>query len=143
MFFALLRKNLRGLYASPFIDDIVVHADDYPKFLPELNALLSEHNLIYTIAGHIGDGNLHVNTLKPEGMTKEDFTARCKQADLALFELVQSHGGSISAEHGIGQYRVAELARHRHPDEMALARRIKAALDPEGLLNPGKVLARG
>ena len=90
--------------------------------------------------GHIGDGNLHVNTLKPEGMTKEDFTARCKQADLALFELVQSHGGSISAEHGIGLLKKDALKYSKSADEIGILRSMKAMLDPQGLLNPGKIL---
>ncbi len=68
--FALLRKNLSGLYAAPFIDDFVVPPDSYPKFLPELNAILAKYDLVYTIAGHIGNGNFHIIPLmdlsKPE-----------------------------------------------------------------------------
>jgi FAD/FMN-containing dehydrogenase len=85
------------------------------------------------IFGHMGDGNIHYNVLiGPEHGS--DAINRIVHDAVARF------GGSISAEHGIGQYRVDELVRHRRPEEMALARRIKGALDPQGLLNPGKVL---
>lgn len=81
----------------------------------------------------MGDGNIHYNVLiGPEHGS--DAINRIVHDAVARF------GGSISAEHGIGQYRVDELVRHRRPEEMALARRIKGALDPQGLLNPGKVL---
>jgi FAD/FMN-containing dehydrogenase len=85
--------------------------------------------------GHMGDGNIHYNVLPAAGQESD-------AVNRVVHGVVDEFGGSISAEHGIGQYRVAELVRHRRPEEIALARRIKAALDPEGLLNPGKVLAR-
>ncbi|ACL60026.1 FAD-binding oxidoreductase [Methylobacterium nodulans] len=85
--------------------------------------------------GHMGDGNIHYNVLAAPGQTSEAINQ-------LVHGVVEDFGGSISAEHGIGQYRVTELVRHRRPGEIALARRIKAALDPDGLLNPGKVLAR-
>jgi FAD/FMN-containing dehydrogenase len=81
----------------------------------------------------MGDGNLHYNVLiGPE----HDSTA----INRLVHDVVDRFAGSISAEHGIGQYRVDELARRRRPEEMALAHRLKRALDPDGLLNPGKVL---
>ncbi|ACA18813.1 FAD linked oxidase domain protein [Methylobacterium sp. 4-46] len=83
--------------------------------------------------GHMGDGNIHYNVLATADQAGEAVNA-------VVHDVVEAFGGSISAEHGIGQYRAAELVRRRTPEEIALARRIKAALDPEGLLNPGKVL---
>ena len=81
-----------------------------------------------------------MNTLKPEGMSKEDFTAQCGQADLGLFELVRSHGGSISAEHGIGLLKKDALKYSKSPEEIGILRAVKAMMDPQGLLNPGKIL---
>ncbi|MBU6376224.1 MAG: FAD-binding oxidoreductase, partial [Bdellovibrionales bacterium] len=89
--------------------------------------------------GHLGDGNLHVNTMKPEGLSKEDFTARCKQADIALFELVQKYGGSVSAEHGIGLLKKDALHYSKSADEIQIMKAMKKILDPQGLLNPGKI----
>ena len=89
--------------------------------------------------GHIGDGNLHVNALKPDDMTKEDFLARAKKADADLFELTTRYQGSVSAEHGIGLLKKEALAYSRSPAELTLFRGLKKVLDPAGLLNPGKI----
>jgi FAD/FMN-containing dehydrogenase len=90
--------------------------------------------------GHIGDGNLHVNTMKPPSMEKEMFIQLCKQADPDLFRLVQEHQGSISAEHGIGLLKKSSLKFSRSDSELALMKGLKQVFDPQGLLNPGKVL---
>ncbi len=89
--------------------------------------------------GHIGDGNLHVNVMKPEAMSREDFFAKTKDADRELFELVRAHRGSISAEHGIGLLKKAYLGVSRSPEEISVLRAVKHALDPLGILNPGKI----
>ena len=91
------------------------------------------------VFGHIGDGNLHVNTLKPESMDREDFLERCQQADEDLFTIVQKYHGSISAEHGIGLLKKKWLQFSRTPTEIALLKSIKKVFDPNGLLNPGKI----
>lgn len=83
--------------------------------------------------GHAGDGNLHYNVIVPASTNALDL-------NMLVHDVVVSFGGSISAEHGIGQYRVSELMRCRAPVEIAIARRIKDALDPHKRLNPGKVL---
>jgi len=90
--------------------------------------------------GHIGDGNLHVNVMKPEGMTKAEFLARTHAADAAIFEVVRRHRGSISAEHGVGLLKRQWLGHSRSPAEIAMQRAVKRALDPNNTLNPGKVL---
>ena len=90
--------------------------------------------------GHIGDGNLHVNVMKPSDMDKEAFLVRTKEADRDLFDLVAKHGGSISAEHGVGLLKKAWLGWSRSPAEIAAMRAIKRALDPKCLFNPGKIL---
>lgn len=92
--------------------------------------------------GHVGDGNLHVNVMKPAHLEKAEFFARCKGTDALLFELIRAHGGSISAEHGIGLLKKPFLHYSRTPAELRIFRGIKQALDPEGLLNPGKVFDR-
>jgi FAD/FMN-containing dehydrogenase len=90
--------------------------------------------------GHIGDGNLHVNFIKKESMSKEDFFAHCHRADLDMFALVSQHGGSVSAEHGIGLTKKNFLKFSRSEQELAIMRAIKKVFDPKGILNPGKVI---
>ena len=89
---------------------------------------------------HFGDGSVHYNIAQPEGMAKESFLALWDDMTRAVQEIVVGLGGSISAEHGIGQMKRADLARVKSEVEMDLMRRIKSALDPKGILNPGKVL---
>jgi FAD/FMN-containing dehydrogenase len=91
------------------------------------------------IFGHIGDGNLHVNTLKPKDMDKGEFLKRCHAADEDLFKLVQKYQGSVSAEHGIGLLKKDALRYSRTPGELALFHSIKKTFDPKNLLNPGKI----
>jgi FAD/FMN-containing dehydrogenase len=90
--------------------------------------------------GHLGDGNIHYNLLQPQNMPGEAFYARRDEVQRMVFDLVGALGGSISAEHGIGRLKRAELARRKAPLELALMRELKAALDPKGILNPGAVL---
>jgi len=90
--------------------------------------------------GHMGDGNLHFNVSQRSGSSTAAFMARAAPLESAMFDLVESLGGSISAEHGIGRLKAGELARRADPVELATMRALKAALDPNGILNPGKVL---
>ncbi|MBX9590351.1 MAG: FAD-binding oxidoreductase [Hyphomonadaceae bacterium] len=90
--------------------------------------------------GHFGDGNVHYNIAQPVGMPRPEFMALWKPIVAAVHEIVLDFGGSISAEHGIGQMKRAELAEAKGSVAMDLMRAIKAALDPKGILNPGKVL---
>jgi FAD/FMN-containing dehydrogenase len=90
--------------------------------------------------GHMGDGNLHFNVSQRPGTPNPAFLARAAPLETALFDLVESLGGSISAEHGIGRLKAAELARRADPVKLAAMRALKTALDPKGILNPGKVL---
>jgi FAD/FMN-containing dehydrogenase len=94
----------------------------------------------HVIFGHLGDGNLHYNVARGEGWTEEKLLA-CQDGVYALVhDRVHAAGGSISAEHGIGQLKRDVLPRYKDPVEMALMHRIKAAVDPAGIMNPGKVL---
>jgi D-lactate dehydrogenase (cytochrome) len=90
--------------------------------------------------GHLGDGNIHFNLTQPEGMDKEAFLGRWEEMNRIVHDIATAMGGSISAEHGIGLFKVDELARHKGPVEMDMMRAIKAALDPQNTFNPGKIL---
>jgi FAD/FMN-containing dehydrogenase len=90
--------------------------------------------------GHFGDGNLHYNVSQPEGMDKDKYLALWTPMSDAIFELVADVGGSISAEHGIGQMKREALRQYRSPVELDMMRAIKNALDPKGIMNPGKLL---
>jgi len=91
--------------------------------------------------GHLGDGNIHYNISQPVGADKAAYLARWREVNAIVHPLALSFGGSISAEHGIGQLKRDELADIRTPIEMDLMRRIKQAFDPAGIMNPGKVVA--
>jgi FAD/FMN-containing dehydrogenase len=91
--------------------------------------------------GHIGDGNLHLNILKPPALSVDAFYARCNAISPKLFELVQARGGSISAEHGVGLLKRDFLGYSRSAAEIDIMRAVKGALDPNGVMNPGKLLA--
>jgi FAD/FMN-containing dehydrogenase len=91
--------------------------------------------------GHMGDGNLHFNVSQKAEAQSSAFLARAQPLESAMFDLVESLGGSISAEHGIGRLKAAEFAHRADPVEYALMRALKRALDPKGIMNPGKVLA--
>lgn len=90
--------------------------------------------------GHFGDGNVHYNVAQPIGMEKERFLELWDKISSEVHALVVEMGGSISAEHGIGRMKRGDLERYKSPVELDLMRRIKAAFDPNGILNPGKVL---
>ncbi|MBD1551240.1 FAD-binding oxidoreductase [Pseudomonas typographi] len=91
--------------------------------------------------GHLGDGNLHYNIASPRGMSVAEHMARYHALSRVVHDNVHAHGGSISAEHGIGQRKRDELPRYKSTVELGLMRRIKRALDPHNRLNPGKVIA--
>ena len=134
--FALLRKNIKGMYAAPFIDDFVVHPDDYPQFLPALHRILDEYHFIYTIAGHIGDGNFHIFPL----MDMADPKTREAILDLSpkVYALVAQYHGSITGEHNDGIIRTPYLEMMFGKKMIEIFARTKAIFDPLGILNPGK-----
>ena len=125
----------------PYKNDISVRLSAMPAFLAETQALLGEAYPHFEVVwfGHIGDGNLHINVLKPEGMAQEAFVADCERVTRLLAQVLQCHGGSISAEHGIGLVKKPYLSCTRSAEEIALMRGIKAVLDPAGIMNPGKL----
>jgi glycolate oxidase subunit GlcD len=126
---------------TPYKNDISVLVSKVPGFLREIDAVVTEHYPDFEIIwfGHIGDGNLHLNILKPEGMVKEDFFEKCQQVNKWVFEIVQRYNGSVSAEHGVGMTKKPYLEYTRSAAEIAYLRGIKQVFDPNGVINPGKI----
>jgi FAD/FMN-containing dehydrogenase len=126
----------------PHKNDVALPVAALEGFCAELDQIFTARYPSWEICvfGHIGDGNLHINVMKPEALDKPTFLAKTKEADHDLFGLVKKHGGSISAEHGIGLLKKPYLSYSRSPEEIAVMRAVKKALDPKGILNPGKVL---
>jgi FAD/FMN-containing dehydrogenase len=140
-------KYREGISESLSIHD-TVHKNDISlplrnmdAFLQEMEALLNSKYPGFQIAlfGHIGDGNLHLNILKPKEMDAEEFFLKCKSVDPDMFRLIQKYHGSISAEHGIGLLKKDFLGFSRSPVEIEAMRSIKKIFDPKGILNPGKL----
>lgn len=123
--------------------DISVPVAAIAEFVDETCKALAERvpGVRPCVFGHVGDGNLHFNLSQPEGMAPEAFRALEGECNRIVFDAVMRYRGSIAAEHGIGQLRAGELDRRGDSVRLDLMRRLKRALDPEGLLNPGKVLA--
>lgn len=122
-------------------NDISLPVSNLVSFTEEMVALFAERNpeLEIFLFGHIGDGNLHVNTMKPESMDQDKFVRTCRAADEDLFKIVKNYQGSVSAEHGIGLLKKAALHYSRSAEEIALMKAVKKVMDPLHLLNPGKV----
>ena len=128
---------------TPYKNDISVTVSKVPAFLRDIDAVVAEHYPDYEVVwyGHIGDGNLHLNILKPEHMDKDAFFASCARVNKWVFEIVQRYNGSISAEHGVGLVKRDYLQYSRSPEEIACMKAIKAVFDPNGIMNPGKIFA--
>lgn len=123
-------------------NDISVPIFNLKNFIDDWTATFKAKypNWTQYVFGHIGDGNLHIHTLKPSEMSMEDFGSKTKLVDADLFKLVQKYQGSISAEHGIGLLKKSHLSYSKSPEELAILKGIKKILDPKWLLNPGKVI---
>jgi FAD/FMN-containing dehydrogenase len=126
----------------PYKNDVSVRIGAVPAFMHEMQALLTREYPHFDVVwfGHIGDGNLHINVLKPAELDNVVFVAQCEHVTELLCDTLQRHGGSISAEHGIGLVKKPYLGSARSEAEIALMRGIKAVLDPAGVMNPGKLL---
>ena len=124
--------------------DIALPLGAIPEFIrraPEVLARLGEFRI--NCFGHLGDGNLHYNVFPVAGKSREDHRGEAGAIQRAVHDLVHEMGGSVSAEHGIGRLKIADLERYGDPVKLAMMRQIKTALDPLGILNPGAVLRRG
>ena len=122
--------------------DISVPVSRIPEFLERAGAALQHAwpGIRIVAFGHVGDGNLHYNQSKPESGENAAFIAAQPQVNEMVHDIVHQLGGSISAEHGIGQLKREEILRYKSPLEMQMMRTIKQAFDPRGLMNPGKVV---
>lgn len=127
---------------TPYKNDISTTVSQVPALLADVDTLVSDAYPDFEIVwfGHIGDGNVHLNILKPDSLSQEEFQARCGPVSEGVFAAVQRHGGSISAEHGVGLLKKPYLSFSRSEAEIALMRGIKQVFDPAGILNPGKLL---
>ncbi len=123
--------------------DISVPVSRIPDFIETANAAAERlvPGLRPCIFGHVGDGNLHYDLIQPDGLDRESFLARGKDVTRAVHDIAVGLGGTISAEHGIGRLKVAELARLKDASALTAMRAIKDALDPNHILNPGRILA--
>jgi FAD/FMN-containing dehydrogenase len=132
----------RGEAGMLYRHDIAVAVGEIPAFIRDGQAALEKHfkNPHIICFGHLGDGNLHYNTYI-EGRLRSDAAAReANDVTTVIYDIVKQYKGSFSAEHGIGIAKVEELVRYKDPVEIDLMRTVKRALDPAGIMNPGKVL---
>jgi len=122
--------------------DVSVPVAQVPDFIKAgFEAVLATRPDARLVAfGHLGDGNIHFNLAQPESETKAQFLAHTDAINRIVHDVVERFGGSISAEHGIGQLRRAEFDRRKPAAELDLMRRIKRMVDPDGLMNPGKLV---
>ncbi|GGC90278.1 FAD-binding oxidoreductase [Undibacterium terreum] len=122
--------------------DISIPISDIGRFISQTDALLQQHFPACRMVtfGHLGDGNLHYNVSPPENMPDTLFIQRQAEVNLIVHDSVNRFGGSISAEHGLGALKKEEILRYKSDIEMNLMRAIKTALDPQNLMNPGKLL---
>ena len=139
-----LRERIGEVLASEHKahkNDLAVAVKNIPTFLEKLNTLLEKEykDYEYSVFGHIGDGNLHLNILKPKDEDDKEFREKCSKVDKVVFTLVSELGGSISAEHGIGLLKKDYLHFSRSEEEVAYMKDIKKIFDPNGILNPGKI----
>jgi len=134
--FNLLRKHVTGRRTAPFVDDVIVPPGRMPEFLPEMRAILDEYKLLYTIAGHAGNGNFHIIPLMD--MHDEANVRAIDEVSEKVYDLVIRMGGSITAEHNDGIVRTPYLAKMFSKDVVALFEQTKNLFDRAHILNPGK-----
>lgn len=135
--FALLRNHVQGRRTAPFIDDVVVRPEKLPEFFPRINKIMEKYdNLVYTIAGHVGDGNFHIIPL----MNMKDPRSRKVIPELSreVYDLVIEFGGSITAEHNDGLIRSPFLEQMYGKEVYKFFEETKRIFDPDNIFNPGK-----
>lgn len=122
--------------------DVAVPVSRVPAFIAQGTELIAAHfpGARPVPFGHLGDGNIHFNISQPVGADKSAYLARWTEMNRLVHDLVTTMDGSISAEHGIGRLKVDEMKHYKDPVELDLMRRLKQALDPQNLMNPGKVV---
>jgi len=140
-----LRENISEAQKQDGVSikhDVAVPVSRVPELYALAGKALAEKypDIRIVAFGHVGDGNIHYNCSKSERQAAEEFFRQAADVNHIVYDVVQSLGGSISAEHGLGQLKRDEIKRYKDPLELELMRNIKKTLDPHGLMNPGKVL---
>ncbi len=127
---------------TPYKNDVSVRISEVPGFLSDVDQVVNRRYPEFDVCwfGHIGDGNLHLNILRPDNISTEEFYRRCHDISPELFDLIQHRGGSISAEHGVGLLKRDFLSFSRSPAEIEIMRKLKSVFDPNNIMNPGKIL---
>ncbi len=134
--FNLLRKNVKRKHTAPFIDDLIVPPQTLPEFLPRLTEIMERYKFMYTVAGHMGDGNFHIIPLMDLQDTRE--RQKIYPALKEVTDLVLEYHGSLSGEHNDGLIRGPMLERMYSPKMMEVFRQIKHIFDPDNIFNPHK-----
>lgn len=127
---------------TPYKNDISVLITHVPHFIAEIDSIVAINYPDFETCwfGHIGDGNLHLNILKPVNLSNEEFWEKCEAVNTHVFNVVNKFGGSISAEHGVGMTKKAYLKFSRSEIEIEYMRALKKVFDPNLIMNPGKLL---
>ena len=128
---------------TPYKNDISSTVSNVPELLAAVDDVVHKNYPDWEVVwyGHIGDGNLHLNILKPENLQIEEFKERCNEVSANIFDAIKRLGGSVSAEHGVGTLKAPYLGYSKSDAEIDAMRAIKAIFDPDGILNPGKVFS--
>lgn len=139
-----LREKISETVAlfEPYKNDLAVIVSNVPAFLEKIEHLVIEHYKMFEVIwyGHIGDGNLHLNILKPSSMNSADFQTACNIVTTKIANVVKEFSGSISAEHGVGLLKRDYIHYSKSSEELAYMHSIKNIFDPNGIMNPGKLL---
>lgn len=134
--FNLLRHKIKDKQTAPFVDDLIVRPERLPEFLPRLYEILNRYGFLYTIAGHLGDGNFHIIPLM--NLAEEKERAKIIPAAQEIYDLTVSLGGSITAEHNDGLIRTFYLPKMFGNKIYALFEETKKIFDADNVFNPGK-----
>ena len=134
--FNMLRKHVKGMRTAPFIDDIVVNPSALPEFLPKLQDMLSQYDMMYTVAGHAGNGNFHIIPLM--NMNDRKNVQIIDELSDKVYDLVLEYGGSITAEHNDGIIRTPYLEKMFGSEVYGLFKQVKKIFDPQNIFNPNK-----
>jgi len=134
--FNMLRKHVHGQRTAPFIDDIIVKPEFLPEFLPKVQKTIDEYKLVYTIAGHAGNGNFHIIPLMD--LDSPISIDTILELSKKIYTLVYEYKGSITAEHNDGIIRTPFLTEMYGTETVELFKQTKDIFDPKNILNPGK-----
>lgn len=134
--FKLLREKIKDRHSTPFIDDISILPEYLPEFIPQLTKILDEHKILYTISGHLGDGNLHVIPLMD--LSREEERNKIYEVTDIVYNLILKHKGTLSAEHNDGLIRSPYLEMEFGKEVYDIFKKVKVIFDPHNIFNPNK-----